>query len=78
MKYVIWILFIAAVASIVCGFLLDTDWSQKLLGFGVLGLFFQVIPLFTYYRWKDRSVSDYYLTNENLKKMRDFDKRKKS
>lgn len=65
------IAFLACLASIVCGFLLDVDYSEKLVGFGVLGLFLVVFPLFSYYRWKDKDVKDYMLTKENLDKMRE-------
>lgn len=72
MKYLIWILFIATIGSIVLGFILDVDYSEKLIGFGVLGLFFFVFPLFSYYRWKNKNVSDYMLNKENIEKMRAY------
>jgi hypothetical protein len=85
MKYLIWILFIATIGSIVLGFAIpDSDTtdammkaneialSQKLIGFGVLGLFFFVFPLFSYYRWKNKNVSDYMLNKENIEKMRAY------
>lgn len=74
MKYIIWILFIAAIASIISGFVLDLPYSQKLIGFGCIGLFFIVSPLFSYYRWKDKNAKDYMLTQENLDKMREKEK----
>ena len=77
MKYVILILFIASAASIGWGFIDDSEYSQKFIGFGVIGLFFFVFPLFAYYRWKDKNVKDYMLTRENLDKMRDHQKEKK-
>jgi len=61
-----------------CGFLLDLDYSEKLIGFGVLGLFFVAFPLFAYYRWKDKDIKDYMLTQENLNKMKETQKRRKS
>ena len=71
-KFILWIAFIASVASIVSGFILKPHaWSEKLIGFGTVGLFVIVIPLFSYYRWKDRDVKDYMLTKENLDKMRE-------
>lgn len=76
MKYLIGLLFIASVASIILGYVLDVDFSEKLIGFGVLGLFVVVIPLFAYYRWKDKDVKDYMLTKENLDKMREREERK--
>jgi len=85
MKYLIWILFIAAIGSIVLGFAIpDSDTtdavmkaieialSEKFIGFGVVGLFFIVFPLFSYYRWKNKNVSDYMLNKENIEKMRAY------
>nr|WP_321248360.1 hypothetical protein [uncultured Psychroserpens sp.] len=77
MKYVIIIALIASFGSILCGFFLEIDYSEKLIGFGVLGLFFVVFPLFAYYRWKDKDIRDYMLTQENLDKMRENQKRGK-
>ncbi len=77
MKYIIGLLFIASVGSIISGFILKPDAiSEKLIGYGVIGLFIFVIPLFTYHRWKDRKVNDYMLTKENIEKMRDYQKDK--
>ena len=44
--------------------------ADKFTGFGVVRLFFIVFPLFSYYRWKDKNVEDYMLTQENLDKMK--------
>ena len=71
MKYVIWFFLVLSFGCILAGYFLDTDYSQKLIGFGVLGLFFVVFPLFSYHRWKDKNPQDYMLTKENLDKMRD-------
>lgn len=71
MKYLIGILTLIVFASIAYGLIWDTEYSQKFIGFGVLGLFFVVFPLFSYHRWKDKKVEDYMLTKENLQKMRD-------
>ena len=73
MKYIIGFLFIAALSSILVGYFMGLEYSQKLIGFGVLGLFLIVFPLFSYYRWKGKNVKDYMLTKENLDKMRDFE-----
>ena len=70
MKYLITFLLVASLSSIVCGYILDVPYSQKLIGFGVIGLFILVFPLFSYYRWKDRNLKDYMLTKENIDKMR--------
>jgi hypothetical protein len=71
MKYLILLLTIAVFSSIVLGFTLDVPYSQKLIGYGVAGLFLVVFPLFSYYRWKDKDPKDYMLTKENLDKMRE-------
>ena len=78
MKYLILLAFIASLASIICGYVLDNIDNQKLIGIGVLGLFFIVIPLFSYHRWKNKSVQDYMLTKEKIQEMRikEGDKRK--
>ena len=77
MKYLIILLTIATLGSIITGYFLESEYSQKLIGFGVLGLFLVVFPLFSYYRWKDKNVKDYMLTKENLDKMRENQKEKK-
>ncbi len=77
MKYIILIAFLASFGSILCGFLINVEYSEKLVGFGVLGLFLVVFPLFSYYRWKDKDVNDYMLTKESLDKMRENQKESK-
>lgn len=71
MKYFILFLFIAALGSIAVGYSITSQYSQKFIGFGVAGLFFIAFPIFAYYRWKDKDIKDYMLTQENLDKMRD-------
>jgi len=56
---------------------MDFENSEQLIGFGVLGLFFIVFPLFSYYRWKDKDIKNYMLTKENLDKMREREGDKK-
>ena len=77
MKYIILIVTIAAFTSIILGFTLEVDYSQKLIGFGVVAIFFVVFPLFSYHHWKGKDPKDYMLTKENLDKMRENQKRKK-
>lgn len=50
---------------------MDSMYSEKLIGFGVVGIFLIVFPLFSYHRWKDKNLKDYMLTKENLDKMRE-------
>ena len=73
-KIITFLTLIASITSIICGSLLELDYSQKLIGFGVVGIFFIVFPLFSYYRWKGKSMKDYMLTKENLDKMRENQK----
>lgn len=77
MKYLIFILTIAACSSIILGLTLNITYAEKLIGFGVAGLFLIVFPLFSYHRWKDKDAKDYMLTKENLDKMRESQKNKK-
>jgi len=77
-KIITFLAFTASFASIICGLMLELDYSQKLIGFGVVGLFFVVFPLFSYFRWKGKDVKDYMLTKENLDKMRENQRKPKS
>lgn len=77
MKILIWICFIGSFGAILFGLFTVYEYSQKVLGFGVIGLFFVVFPLFSYYRWKDKKVEDYMLTKENIDKMRENQRRNK-
>ena len=74
MKYLIWFFFIVSICSIVTGYVLDESYSPKLIGLGVVILFFVVFPLFSYYRWKDKKVEDYMITKGNIDKMRNHEK----
>lgn len=75
MKYIIILLSIATIGSILIGYFIDNEMSEKFIGFGVVGLFIIVFPLFSYYRWKDKDIKDYMITKENLDKMKNHKKR---
>lgn len=60
--------------GIITGYFLEESYSEKLIGFSVVLLFFVVFPLFSYYRWKDKKVEDYMITKENIDKMRNHEK----
>jgi hypothetical protein len=77
MKYLIWFLFITTLVSMLIGLIVELPYSDKLVGFGVIGLCAVVFPLFSYYRWKDKKMADYMLTAENLEKMREYNDSKK-
>lgn len=73
-KIITAIFFIASMTGIVAGFIMD---NQEFIGLGVVGLFFVVFPLFSYYRWKDKNLKDYMLTKENMDKMRENQRKNK-
>lgn len=78
MKHLIWFLFITTLVSVLIGLIVELPYSDKLVGFGVIGLCAVVFPLFSYYRWKDKKMADYMLTPENLEKMREYNDSKKN
>ncbi|WP_298541820.1 hypothetical protein [uncultured Aquimarina sp.] len=82
MKYLIRILFIVVVILVAIGYYHknsgDHTNGDKWVGIGILGATFILMPLFIYHRWKNKKVKDYMLTEENLKKMRDFNTKEKS
>jgi len=80
MKYVIIILFIAVLIGLGVGFFIkseDEATGNLIIGLSLMAGFFILMPLFIYYRWRNRNVKEYMLTKENIKKMRDYQKEKK-
>ena len=73
-KFITGITFVASLFCIVYGYIID---NNKYIGFGVVGLFFIVFPLFSYYRWKGKNLKDYMITKENIEKTRENQKRHK-
>jgi uncharacterized membrane protein len=69
MRIALPILWILALSSIIVGVALDIP---KVVGSGVVLLFFVVFPMFSYHRWKNKKVSDYLLNKENLDKMKQY------
>ena len=76
-KYITAVLFFLSFGSILFGYFTESIYSEKLIGFGVAGLFFLVFPLFSYRYWKGKDLKDYMLTKENLDKMRENQKKGK-
>jgi len=76
LKIITFIALIASIASIICGYFIDIPYKKKLIGFGVMGIFFVVFPLFSYYRWKDKDPKDYMITKDSLDKMRENQKKR--
>ena len=80
MKYFLILLLILVVAGATVGFFIrpnDMATGDLIIGLSVAAAFFVLMPLFIYYRWKDRNVKDYMLTRENIDKMRKFGEDKK-
>ncbi len=69
MRIALPILWILALSSIIVGVALDIP---KVVGSGVVLLFFVVFPMFSYHRWKNKKISDYLLNKENLDKMKQY------
>ncbi|WP_339610891.1 hypothetical protein [uncultured Planktosalinus sp.] len=79
MKLLIRLFFLVAVGLVVSGFYYkteDLELGHLLIGLGVAGGFFVVMPMFLYYRWKGKDVKDYMLTKDSLKKMREYETHK--
>jgi membrane protein YdbS with pleckstrin-like domain len=75
MKYFIGLLSVVCIGCIIFGFIANSVYSQKFIGFGVVGLFIIVFPLFSYHRWKNKNLKDYMINKENLDKMRNHKKK---
>lgn len=50
---------------------IDYSAGDRWIGFSVLGLALIYLPIFLVYRWRDKKLSDYTLTDENFEKMRE-------
>ncbi|HCO82871.1 MAG TPA: hypothetical protein DIT95_04985 [Arenibacter sp.] len=72
MKYFIFLILIASVASIIYGFSIqetDVVFANKCIGFGTVGVFLVAMPLFLIKVSKGKKMKDYMLTEENIRKM---------
>ncbi len=82
MKYIIRILFMVIVILVCVGYYFkntgDHPTGDKFVGVGILAASFILMPIFIYHRWKNKKVKDYMLTEENLKKMREYEKKKEN
>ena len=73
MKKIILLLFICLIISISIGFYFkvqNEDLGNKIIGFSILVLVFVFMPLFIYNGWRDKKLSDYTLSNEDIEKMK--------
>nr|WP_298923031.1 hypothetical protein [uncultured Allomuricauda sp.] len=72
LKYIIVLIVLLSFSSIIYGFTIKEDnlaTANKYIGFGTVGLFLIAMPLFLIKESKGKSMKDYMLTNENVKKM---------
>ncbi len=80
MKYIIRFLFITIVILVSVGYYFkntgDHTTGDKLVGVGILATSFILMPIFIYHRWKNKKVKDYMLTEENIRKMNEYGKKK--
>lgn len=75
MKYIILILLVLAFFGGCLGYYInayDPRTGEFLIGISIAISVFITMPIFIYYRWKNRSVKDYMLTKENIEKMREY------
>ena len=54
----------------------DPATGDKILGLSVLAFSFLLLPLFLYHRWKGKKLEDYTLSDKNLKKMKERNKKR--
>lgn len=57
------------VLSLVAGFWMQSNQhplSEKVIGVSVLLILFYLLPLFLYYRYKNKRMEDYILTKEKM------------
>lgn len=61
--------------GIIVGFIIKSDnalYGDRIIGISILIGAFILMPAFIIYRSKGKKFKDYMLTNENLKKMKDY------
>lgn len=72
-------MFPIAVITAVTGFYIkssDPKTGDLLIGLSVAFCFFILMPLFIYHRWKGKDMKKYLLSNENIRKMQNYEKDK--
>ncbi len=79
MKFLLRLLFIIILTLLSYGFYLNKSEmpnGEKFIGVSVLIGAFVYMPFFLYHRWKDKSLKDYTLTEENIKKIKNSNQKK--
>lgn len=54
----------------------DHEMGDRILGLSVLAFSFLLLPLFLYHRWKGKKLEDYTLSDKNIKKMKERNKKR--
>ena len=79
MKLLLRLLFIIILTLMTYGFYLNKNEmpnGEKFIGVSVFIGAFIYMPFFLFYRWKDKSLKDYTLTEENIKKIKNSNQKK--
>lgn len=74
MKYLLYLIFIAVVASAGYGHYIKTTneaLSNKFIGAAVIVFFLIWMPLFIYHRYKNKDIKKYMITDETVQKIKD-------
>lgn len=80
MKYFLSILFVSIVSGLGIGHYIkptDLETGNLIIGLSISALFFVLMPVFIYHRWKNKDVKDYMLNKENIEKMQEYRNEKK-
>lgn len=80
MKHFLTVLFISICIGFIIGFYIkteDLETGNLIIGISIVSLFFVLMPLFIYHRWKGKDIKKYMLTKENIEKMQAYKKDKK-
>src|SRR5690606_21012675 len=54
----------------------DPAMGDKIIGLAVLSFSFVLLPLFLVHRWRGKKLEDYTLSDKNLKKMKERNKKR--
>ncbi|MBC2838419.1 hypothetical protein [Robiginitalea sp. SC105] len=74
MRYLVLLIVLASAAGIIYGFTLMEEapvTANKLIGFGVVGLFLLAMPLFLVSESRGKNLKDYMLTDQKIREMRE-------
>lgn len=77
MRIFVNILFILILIAFITGYIIkskDELLGDRIIGISILVGAFIWMPAFIIYRSKGKKIKDYMLTNENLQKMKDYQK----